>query len=160
MKKENKRSRLRAGDWILLLLALVGIGLGAWYFQGKRQEPESVISVTYSIQVPVTKTAWLPSPDAWQGGVTDESGRRDLGTVVEVVLRPHKTLAVKDGEVVSAEIPDCVVPVITVRAEARLIGGIELRIGELRLAAGMTGDFIIGGFLAKNARILWVEVTG
>ena len=59
---------------------------------------------------------------------------------------------------VFVEIPDVAEPVITVHARARLIDGRELRLGELRLAAGMRGSFLVGGFLMSNAEILWVEV--
>jgi hypothetical protein len=78
--------------------------------------------------------------------------------VVEIALRRCQRATVKDGEVTFVELPDVAEPVITVRAQARLVEGRELRLGELRLAAGMQGSFLVGGFLMTNAEILWVEV--
>lgn len=162
MEGTNKRKKrllgLGIGDVVLLLLILCGIGLGVWYLRGTRGGTEQTVQVEYAIRMPETALGQLPSAEIWHGSVTDESGRRSMGDVVEIALRPGQKATVREGKVVFAEIPDVAEPVITVRAEARLIDGRELRLGELRLAAGMQGSFLVGGFLMTNAEILWVEV--
>ena len=146
----------------MILVALCGVGLGLWYLQGNAEEVERTVQVRYAIRMPATNAAQLPDLEEWSlrenGKVTDGSGRRSMGEVMKIELRPQQAWTVRDGAVLATEVPGKAVPVITVRAEARLIGERELRIEELRLAAGMTGEFIVGGFLVRNGEILWVEV--
>ena len=157
--KEKKRILgLGIGDAVLLLLVLCGVGLGVWYLRGNRSGTEQVVQVEYAIRMPATELSLLPPVEAWHGSVTDESGRRSLGEVVEISLRPGQVPTVRDGVVIFAEVPGVAEPVIKVHAEARLIDGRELRLGELRLAAGMQGSFLVGRFLVTRGEILWVEV--
>jgi hypothetical protein len=162
-KNDWKRGafRLRVGDWILLFLALCGVCLGAWYLRGHAEETARTVQVLYTIRMPATDSEHLPTMEEWvhgeNGAVTDESGRRSMGTLLKMELRPQKIWTVKDGDIVTTEVPGKVIPEMTVRAEARLIGERELRIGELRLAAGMIGDFIVCGILVRNGEVLWVE---
>ena len=162
MEEKDKRKKrilgLGMGDLVLLVLLLCGIGLGVWYLRGERGGAEQTVEVAYAIRLPATELSRLPSADGWRGTVTDETGRRELGEVTEISLRRSQKATVREGTVVFVEIPDVAEPVITVQARARLIDGRELRLGELRLAAGMRGSFLVGGFLMSNAEILWVGV--
>ena len=63
----------------------------------------------------------------------------------------------KDGRIRLAEVPDRGNLVVTVSGTALEREGDGLRIQDVRIAAGMDGCFRMGGFLGRNAQILWVE---
>lgn len=85
--------------------------------------------------------------------VTTANGATELGRVLSVETEPH-TEAVPGGGI--AEREELLDLRVTVAALAKKREGDGWRTGDVRIAAGMRGDFRVGAYLAERATLLSV----
>lgn len=85
--------------------------------------------------------------------VTTANGATELGRVLSVETEPH-TEAVPGGGI--AEREELLDLRVTVAAFAKKREGDGWRTGDVRIAAGMRGDFRVGAYLAERATLLSV----
>ncbi|MBQ9131707.1 MAG: DUF4330 family protein [Clostridia bacterium] len=164
-KKMEKSLRISPADVLLALLVLTAVLLGGGYLWKRRGEARPTVTVTYLLRLPSREAELLEgergilSQMPKGAAVCSQNGTASLGTVtdrrVEQVLRP----AVRDGEAILLEDPFHRHLYVTVTGQGIRRPGDGLRIRDIRIAAGMRGDFRIGGYLAENADILavWEE---
>ncbi len=88
-------------------------------------------------------------PFAVGDGVRNENGTVLLGRVVSVEQRPLETWVLRDGRLLREISSEKVNLLVGMRSEGRLRAGAGVRIGSIRLAAGMSGYFRIGRFSAS-----------
>lgn len=151
-------------DW-LILLAVIGVGL---FFtlrvRAERQRVELTQTVRYTVLAEGVPTDVADANGGWEeliargASVTTATGTAQLGRVERVRVSPSLSATVRDGRVTLVEAPDRVDVYVTVRAEATVREGDGLRVGDIRIAAGSTGDFRLGAYLAGGARIVSVKV--
>ena len=142
--------RMNWFDW--LLVSLVGLAIAAGFLGVRwvvgRAEGESV-AVTYTLLL----RDWQFSAPAVGDDVCSQNGTVALGEVVEVQAFPHRFSAIKEGEIVIATAEDRWDYLLTVRAEGSLRAEDGLRVGDVRIAAGMTVGMRIGNLLVTQAKI-------
>lgn len=164
LKKRNERKRRfrpSFADWLILLLAVAVIAVGAWYVLRRRDAASPTVTVRYTLCLYDTD-ATLVEDGAWKAlipvgsSVTNAAGTASLGKVSAVSVRPHSVAAVREGEVVFVELPARVDLLVTVRATATAQTGDGLRVHDIRVSAGERGDWRVGGLLASGAEILAV----
>ena len=86
--------------------------------------------------------------------VRTANGATDLGSVLSVSVEPHLEAISGVGIAERAGMVDLRVTVI---ASARKREGDGWRTGDVRIAAGMRGDFRIGAYLSNRAVVLSVR---
>jgi hypothetical protein len=64
---------------------------------------------------------------------------------------------VKNGEVVYAEVPNRYDLFVTVEAEGSFRTGDGFRVQDIRIAAGESGSFRVGGYFASGAVVVFAE---
>ena len=146
--------RMNWFDW--LLVSLVGLAIAAGFFgirwAMRRSEGASGV-VTYTLVL----RDWQFSAPEVGASVRSQNGTVALGEVVEVQASPHRFSAIKDGEIVIAESEERRDYLLTVRSDGSLREGDGLRVGDVRIAAGMTVGMRIGNLLVTQAKIGTVE---
>lgn len=152
----DKEKKYRV-SWVDLVLVLAAIGValgGALALKGRSNAPTSV-TFEYTLScTPESFDGVLPSRGE---RVTNASGTQTLGRVLEAYTAPTLCPAVQDGGVVFVESPDPRL-VVRVRGEGTLNAGEGSRIGDLRVAAGMRGDFRVGDRLLSDAEVTSMRV--
>ena len=159
-KQEGLRWNLADTLLVLLVLAaLVAVGVYLWQRRG-RSLP--TVAVTYLLRVPDREVELLEGEEGIlahipQGAaVYSQNGTARLGTVERVWVEPSMRPSVRDGLPTVTEDPFHRHLCVTVRGNGLQRAGDGLRIRDIRIAAGMRGDFCLGGYFAENAEILAV----
>ena len=159
MKNERSRGFVWV-DWLILAVLLLGGGAIAWRVHRSVRSAQAMQPIAYTLAFSAdSELSWktlLPIGAT----VTTANGTATLGTVAAVEERPLRTPLVRDGRVTLVEMPDRVLLVVSVRADATAREGDGLRVGDIRIAANGVGDFRIGGYLAEGARVLSVQKEG
>lgn len=164
-RRTERRPRLVWIDWALLLLLGAATLFGVRFLIGRRDAAEPTVEILYTLCLS-DRDAALAENGEWSAlipygtTVTNATGTVTMGSVSAVTVRTHRTVAVQDGAVVTVEVPDRVDLLVTVRAGATRRTGDGLRVSDIRIAAGGTGDFRIGEVYADNARVIAVERKG
>ena len=146
-------------DWmILVIVVLIGAGVGLFLYQGRTDVPEP-LTMTYvlAVTLPQDATASGAAPFAVGARVSNERGSQSMGIVVAVHGRPVLQPSVRDGTLVFIERDDRREWLVSVRAATEMDRDGMLRVGDVRIAAGLSGDFRIGDRMASGARIVWVK---
>jgi hypothetical protein len=86
-----------------------------------------------------------------------QNGTVVMGTVETVSVIPHRYAAVRGEEPSWEDHPYLVDLEVTVEMRARSKEGDGLRVGDLRIAAGSTGEYRFGNYLAR-AELLEVKI--
>lgn len=161
--KKEKKARFSPTwvDWVLLVLGVSLLLLGGRYIRERQNVAQPAVSVEYLLCLPAVETNALDggiegliSSDA---SVTTANGTASLGKVRRVWSEAHVTPTVKDGAIVFTEVPNRVDLYVSVAANAVLREGDGLRVSDIRIAAGCSGDFRIGNYLANGARVVSVS---
>ena len=169
MKKRRAQREASAPTWVdLLVLALLGamICFGWFYFRARSQAADPNVAIEYLLLVSGADTTYFgadgdPSVLIPIGcSVKVANGTSSLGTVTAVRSEGHVEPKAEQGEVIFAQNPHRVDLYIEVRGDAVAKKGDGLRIRDVRIAAGGTGDFRIGGFMASAARVISVTKEG
>ena len=141
--------------FLLVLLVVGGIFLYAWRRGGDTGE---WIVVRYTVRVYDLEEALLGEGALEEGdAVFTANGSTQLGFVESVELRPQRTAAVRDGEVVLSESPTYVCADVRVRCLASVKAGDGIRCEGVRIVAGESGVYRMGGLLASRATVILVE---
>ena len=156
MDKEKKRRV----SWVDLLLVLVAVGValgGALVLRTRAGSEAPTVRFEYTLSCTAEGfDGVLPTRGA---RVTNASGTQTLGRVLEAYTAPTLCPAAQDGSVVFVESPDPRL-VVRVQGEGTLRAGEGSRIGDLRVAAGMRGDFRVGDRLLPGAEVTSMRVEG
>lgn len=149
-------------DWLILALILLVILTAAHYVMQRRRAVVPTVSVSYTVLLSGVDVSFVSDGDWTElipigSAVTSQNGTAHLGNVTSVSQRTHLQATVRDGGVVFAEMPALADLTVTVRAEATEKEGDGLRVSDIRIAAGETGDFRLGSFLASGAKVISVE---
>lgn len=159
----GKRRGLSFVDWVLLFAVfsiLFAIGAYVFYQKTKAQPTQSI---RYTICVSGAPTVVAEVNGSWEhlipmgASVTTQNGTAELGRVVSLSFRPSVVAGVADGELIWIEAVDTVDLLIDVEGEGVARYGDGLRIQDVRIAAGDTGSFRIGGYYAPRASIVFAE---
>ncbi len=158
---DNKK--MSALDWGILALIVLLLGVAAvWYFQrgsgaGETREIRYTVRVS-GVDVEGAESEFLPIGRG--DTVRSENGTLELGYIESVAVRQSRTAAISKGEIVFSEVPGRVDVDVSVRGTALYLEGDGLRVSDVRIAAGVKGDFRLGGYYAKGATVIFVtEVT-
>lgn len=159
---KEKGSTLSFVDWFLISLVVVLILVGVQYFQRRQRAAVPNIPLTYTLLVSgVDREGSQPLFDTPTGAlVYSENGTALLGSVLSCTSEEHRTAVVRDGEVAILPVPERYDVYLEVAADAILREGDGLRVGDIRIAAGLEGCFRIGQYFVKSARILAVRTEG
>ncbi len=163
MKKIQKDDRRLSGvDWLLILLVaiLALAALSLWGWSTRREE--AILTFEYTVLLENLPLRGEGERQAWDfiltgGEVYNQNGTALLGRVSEYRVVDHKEMRLVDGEARAEVVPDRRDVWIRIRAEGVSKIGDGVRISDVRIAAGMRGDFRLGNYDAKGARVLWVE---
>ena len=163
MHEESGDGRLNWLDW-LILLGLLGavIGLALWVLLGSRHTEERR-QIEYTLCISGVR----PEDFAFSGasdvliasGLSVRSGNGTvlLGEVLDIRREPAHEVRVENGAVVVAESTDRENLYVRVLADATVREGDGFRVGDVRIAAADTGDFRLGGYLARGVRVASVR---
>lgn len=88
--------------------------------------------------------------------VRSANGTVTLGSVTSWRREGHREATVKDGIVTSVTHPDRFDYYVTVSGEGVAKTGEGIRVGDIRIAAGMPVSLRVGGFFAERGEIVWV----
>ena len=159
------KSKLTPLDWWMIGGAVVAVAVAigiAWGSRGGGAEGELCEAEATFVVTDVEK-AWIDRyglPVEAGEAVRSENGTTKLGTVASVERRPCLRVTVRDGEGTWEAHPNVEELVITVRMKLTDRGADGLRAGDLRMAAGSTGRYRFGGFLARAELAQLREVAG
>lgn len=154
----SDRKRLNWVDWAILGALLLGL-LGAFFALriviGRADGANGEVLYTVLIS-DVDET--LFGADAITVGVPVKSanGTVTLGSVTSWRREGHREATVRDGVVTSVTLPDRFDYYVTVIGEGIAKTGDGIRVGDIRIAAGMPVSLRVGGFLAERGEIVWV----
>ena len=160
--KDGEKRRLVWVDWVLLFLLTGAILLGGFFVYGRRRAVAPTATVLYILRV-----SDLPVEAAADAGgfselipigssVQNSAATATLGRVASLSVRPHVQFTEKDGESLFFQSPDRVDLYVTVRAQALEKAGDGYRVSDIRIAAGDSGDYHIGGFFS-SAQTVFVK---
>lgn len=152
--KDGRVRRLIWVDWILLFLLTGAILLVGFFVYSRKKAVTPTVSVSYILQV-----SNVPAEAAERAGgfselitvgslVQNSTATATLGRVAELSVRPHVKFTEKDGSSLLFYSPDRVDLYVTVHAEALEKAGDGYRVSDIRIAAGDSGEYHIGGFFA------------
>ena len=159
MRREKRlRRRLRAADWLLILLVLGGILLGGRYWYGRRRASTPTVAVEYTVLVSADLSASEDTLIPIGAEVLSSNGTAVMGRVIFVTARSHLVPSVQKDTLVFCEQPSRKELLIRIRADAVSTVGDCLRVQDIRVGVGMRGDFRIGSMLAKDAQIVALTV--
>ena len=159
----RNKTRFTFVDWLLLLLsAALVISAGA-YFVRRRRAVQPTQTIRYTVAVSNVSVALAEVNGGWEtliakgDRVTSANGTTVLGRVEKIEVRPAQIAGVREGALVWLDALDTVDLLVDVVGEGISQSGDGIRIRDIRIAAGSTGAFRIGGFYAERATVIFVE---
>lgn len=155
----EKKADYRFGwvDWLILFVVVCAVFGGVYYWVSRSNREETLQSVTYTLSVLLNERTPWESVIPVNAAVLNQNGTMELGRVSAVQARPALQAVVFDQKLQFAPIPERIELLVSVQANATWQQGDGFRIGDVRIAAGKTGDFRIGGLFAANASVISVE---
>ena len=148
---DRKSSSFRVWDWLAIFLAmLLFFGAAGYYFYTKylpeRQEEIACILLVKGVE----RTAWEAEEMISVGDTLRcRNGTIEMGRIEEVVVKPH-LYAVVGEEGASWEMHPYLIDIeVLVTMHVREKTGDGLRVGDLRIAAGSTGEYRFGRYLSR-----------
>ena len=164
MREKNLTRRLNWVDWVILAALLAGALFGIRWGMVRRQTATPSQTIQYCICVSAVDPEIAETAGGWpalvplDAPVTSANGAISLGRVTRTWEQAHLEDVVRDGEVVFEAREGVVDLYVEIQADAIAREGDGLRVGDVRIAAADTGDFRVGGYLARGARVVFVEV--
>lgn len=148
----TQERRLRTGDWVILLAAiLICLGaLGFYLYSERKADMSHEITCVFLISA-VERSAWESEGENWIAlgdRLRSENGTVVLGTVERIEEKEHVRATVRKGKPVWESHPHLIDLEITVRMQVTERTGDGLRAGDLRMAAGGRGSYRFGRYLA------------
>ena len=151
---------IRLWDWITILLAmLLFFGAAGYYFYTKYlPERQEQIACTLLIKG-VERETWEGEGGRIFVGDTlrCQNGTVEMGRIEAVSAKSHLYAVIGEEEVSWEEHPYLLDVEVLVTMYAREKAGDGLRVGDLRIAAGSTGEYRFGRYLAR-AEVVEVRV--
>ena len=158
-----RKRRLTGADWMILLLVLcIAFGVGYLMLEG-RASAGITETIVYTLCIPAPDPAVAEASGGWDrlipidSAVTSSNGAIALGRVTALRIEPHTVVAVQNQTIVFPVAEGRVDLYVQISADAIFREGDGLRVGDVRIAAADTGDFRLGGYLARGARVVSVE---
>ncbi len=141
----------------LITLLAAAVSAGIFFLYSRRAAAEPTVPIEYTICLAARSRVFPEENGSWEEllgvgtPVSNANATAEMGEVIALEVRPHTVMTVQAGRVVSAEDPMLCELYITVRADAVEKTGNGLRVKDIRIAAGMRGDYYIGPFFAADA---------
>ena len=160
--QKKRRRGLIWVDWALLLLIFGIIGVGVWYWKEHRSAAEATVEIEYVLRISGVNEQFAAENGGWESlipsgsRVTTANTTATLGSVVAVTRHDHREASLRGREIVFVArdgVCDLEITVVGVGVARK---GDGLRIHDIRIAAGSTGDFRIGAFYAPVSAIVSV----
>lgn len=148
-------------DWLILAAVLAAIAGGIFLLRERRAAATENIPITYTLLIAGESATFGEQTGGWEtlipegAAVSSSNGAIALGRVAEVRVQPHEYAVARGRTIAWEKDPDRVDLYVTVRANALLREG--LRVSDVRITATDTGDYYLGGFYARGARVISVE---
>ena len=166
-KKEDRGERFFKRwtwmDWMLiglLVVLLIGGGLLVRFLTTRNEGREGVVTYTVLLS-DVEEARFLDDdgelPFAVGSVVKSQNGTAKLGEITEISRRVHRTATVKGGKLVWIDSEGRYDYGITVRSDASHAVGDGIRVGDIRIAAGMRMTLRLGRFLGASAQVISVD---
>ena len=145
---------------IMLALAVLGGVIAFRYWRGRVDGEEGVI--TYTILLSGVEAELMGGrggemPFAIGSGVKTQNGTAEMGGIIELSRTPHRTFAVSNGQEVWVDETGKYDYYVTVQAAAKRSAGDGIRVGDIRIGAGMHLSLRLGSFFAKDAQVISVR---
>lgn len=165
---DGEKKEMRKFNWLdWALLVLVAASIAGGFLLVRRLSGDSAGEegvVVYTVLVSSLDAQNYDAAELFEIGshVRSQNGTMLLGEVGDVQRLPHKRTVVKNGKIVFMEEEGVSDYRITVRSVGRRKDGDGIRVGDIRIAAGMQLTLRVGDFLVPNGRVIavsWEEVT-
>ena len=159
----SRKYRLARVDWILLLLAVFLVFSAGAYLARQRRTVQATRKIHYTICISGVNTKFGEANGTWEtllpngARVTSGNGTATLGRVKGIAVHPSVVASVEEGEFVWIEASDAVDLFVEIVGDGVVKYGDGIRMQDVRIAAGSTGDFRIGGYYAQKATVIFVE---
>lgn len=167
MTGEEKRAKRRFlwVDWLILAAALAVLAGGVLWVRTEKIAARATVPIVYTLMISGESADFGEGEGGWErlipvgAAVFSSNGVISLGRVSALRVWVHERATVKNGRIVWEEDPERVDLYVTVRADALVGDG--LRVSDVRIAACDVGDYYLGGFYARGAKVVSVtrEVT-
>ena len=163
-EKREWRHRMSWIDWLILPTLLLLAFAGWKYWQSRRTASVPDLDITYTVLVSGVDDRIALVNGGWENlipvgaRITSANGTAELGRVTAIAIKPHIIATVSDGQIDFIPGLGFSDLEITVRTKATRRSGDGLRVQDIRVAAGGSGDFRVGGFLASRACIVHVAL--
>ena len=157
MHERSGDGRLNWLDW-LILLGLLGAVIGlAFRALGGGRHTEERRQIEYTLCISGVRPEDFAFFGASGSSVRSGNGTVMLGEVLDIRREPAHEVRVENGAAVVAESLDRENLYVRVLADATVREGDGFRVGDVRIAAADTGDFRLGGYLARGVRVASVR---
>ena len=158
----RKSSFFRVWDWAAIILAmLLFFGAAGYYFYTKYL-PDAQERITCTLLIRgEERAAWEREGEKIYVGDTlrCQNGTVEMGRIETITKKPHLYAAIGEEGASWEEHPYLIDVEVLVSMYVREKAGDGLRVGDLRVAAGSTGEFRFGRYLAR-AEIVEVRRAG
>ena len=150
--REREQRRVRLWDWLTVGAAfLFFLGAAGFYFYTERPPTEKESITCVLLISGAERTEWEGDEIPIRVGdrLRCQNGTVVMGEIEEIVLKSHLYAAVLEGEPSWGEHPHLVDVEVSVRMQVREKAGEGLRVGDLRVAVGSTGEYRFGRYLSR-----------
>ena len=150
--RERERKRVRLWDWLAVGAAfLLFLSAAGFYFYTKRPPVKEERITGVLLISGVEGAAWEGDAAPVRAGdlLRYQNGTIVMGEIEEITLKPHLYATVLE-ETPSWEVHPYLLDVeVSVRMQVREKAGDGLRVGDLRVVAGSTGEYRFGRYLSR-----------
>ena len=159
---DRKSGDFRVWDWLVIILAMLLFFVAAGYYFYTKYLPDAQEKITCTLLIRGEERA------AWEGegekifvgdSLRCQNGTVEMGRIEAVEKKPHLYAAIGEEGASWEEHPYLIDVEVLVSMYVRSKDGDGLRVGDLRVAAGSTGEFRFGRYLAR-AEIVEVRRAG
>lgn len=163
---EKKRAKPIWVDWLIVLLVLAVCVFGGYYLYRRYRAVAPTVKIQYTVCVLGVDSRLADANGGWEGlipmgaSVTSANGTAILGEILDVSVRPHSVASILKDDVVFVEHPSKCDLFVTVQGEGVVKEGDGIRIHDIRIAAGDTGDYRLGDYCAVGATVVSVIKEG
>ncbi len=158
-----KLQKIKPVDVILIVLLLIALLFGLLLWHHRQSADTALVPIEYTLCLFARPKLLAEQNGSWEAlipigtPVSNANATAEMGKVISLEIRPHRIMSVREGRVVGVDDPGLCDLYVTIRAYASEKEGDGLRVQDIRVAAGMSGDYHIGAYSATNALTVLVR---